>query len=66
MCLLQAALQCVDAIRTQRVLPMLVAMLSDVAAIVRAEAVTLIAELLGSITILGRPTHVAAVPSPDR
>lgn len=46
-------MQCADSIRTQRVLPMLVAMLADTEGVVRAEAVTLISELLASISLLG-------------
>ena len=50
--LLELAHSCKDAVRTQRVLPYLVAMLQDPSPLVQADAITLISALLASITTL--------------
>ena len=59
--LLELASSCEDAVRTQRVLPYYVAMLSDASPLVRAEAIGLTSALLASVDTL-QPSDTRVMP----
>ncbi|KOO53768.1 phosphoinositide 3-kinase regulatory subunit 4-like protein [Chrysochromulina tobinii] len=59
--LLRLALRCEDAVRTHRVLPYLIALLSDPTPLVRAEAIALTSALLASVETL-QPSDERVMP----